>query len=67
MDKLKLAMNLVKAYGGTVLYVGSLFAVLEFGYLLGMSLVDGHIDHDEYIAMKAASERVAQSLPNPTP
>jgi len=63
MDKLWSVVRLVWNHGNKYVYLVSLLALFELGYLYGYAMLDGKIDKDEHAAIKAASERVVESLP----
>lgn len=56
-------IKLLWNHGNKYVYVVSVLALLELGYLYGSALMDGNIDQKESSAIKAASERVVESLP----
>lgn len=64
MDRLLSVVKLVWNHGNKYVYILSVLALLELCYLYGAALLDGRIDKNEASAIKAASERVVESLPS---
>lgn len=63
MDKLWSVVKLAWNHGNKYVYLVSLLALIEMGYIYGHAMMDGKIDPAERDAIKAASERVVESLP----